>query len=277
MRNLLLLIRQHYAFFMFVILELICFVIIFSNNSYQQTSYFNSSRAIAGKLYQRKEKLVGFFNLKSVNENLMKENALLRQRLGISVPNNPLKDTSYSVSHVGDSVSQTTHYHYIPAKVLNSTIDQKLNYLTLNVGSRHGVKKNFAVISDKGIVGKVANVSQDYCIVLTILSERFTPSAMVPDGTVGKIAWDGKNVEMVDLTGIPQSVKLKPLDTVYTSGYGIFPEKIMIGRAAKAENGYGYKIWLSTKFRNLHFVYVIKDETNIARTRIEDSLQAALK
>jgi rod shape-determining protein MreC len=166
------------------------------------------------------------------------------------------------------------NFKYIPAKVLNNSIDQKVNYITLNVGSKHGIKKNMSVINDKGIVGKISHVSENYSVAISVLSEHFNVSAMLSDGTVGKVAWDGKDPEFVMLNGIPQSVKVKPLDSVFTSGYSIFPEKILIGRAAKSNNGTSYKIWLSTKFTKLHYVYVIEETTtNIERIQLEETVQ----
>lgn len=199
---------------------------------------------------------------------------MLKQQLGITVRQNPLKDTSFVYSSATDTNRQSIHYRYVPARVLNNTIDQKLNYLTLNRGRADGIEKNMAVISEKGIVGKIANVSEHFSIAVSVLSERFNISAMTPDGTVGKAMWDGKNIELISLTGIPQSVKLKPLDTIVTSGYSsIFPENIMIGRIAKVESPTSYKIWLSTKFSNLHFVYIVKDVGNAEQATLEESYQ----
>ncbi len=277
MRNLILLIQQYYSFFIFLFLEIICLSIVFSNYSYQQTSYINSARNISGNLYTQKNKLSTFFSLQSVNDSLQKENARLMHALGLRLPSNPLKDTSYSTKRTIDSVTSTIQYRYIPARVLNNSIDQKTNYITLNVGSLQGVKKNMGVISGNGIVGKVSHVSPNYCTVLSLLSEHFVVSALVADGTVGKITWDGLDPSLVLLTGIPQSVKLKKLDSVFTSGYSaFFPEHILIGRAAQVMNGTSYKIWLSTNFRNLHYVYVIEDNTNVERSILEDSTKITL-
>ena len=226
---------------------------------------------MAGGFYKQKQKLVSYLSLKTVNDSLLKENARLRNEVGVTIAGNPLKDTNYIKNIQSDTVTQTIHYNYIPAKVLNNSIDQKVNYITLNVGARHGIRKKMVVISANGIVGKISHVSENYSIVLSMLSERFIISAMVADGTVGKLGWDGKEPEYATLSGIPQSVKLKAKDTVYTSGYGNFPEKIMIGRVAQVMGGTSYKIYLSTNFRKLHFVYVIAEEINIERKQLEDS------
>lgn len=273
MRNLILLIKQFHSFFIFLLLELVCLIIVFKNNNYQQSSYINSSRNVSGTFYSQKSKLTGFINLTEVNDSLMKENAALRKELGITMDVNPLKDSTFSKQIHVDSSLQTAHYSYIPAKVLNNTIDQTINYITLNVGSKQGIKKNMAVISANGIVGRISHVSENYSVALSFLSDRFNVSSMVSDGTVGKLSWDGKDPDYGILSGIPQSVKLKPRDSVFTSGFGNFPEKILVGKAAQVLNGTSYKIFLSTNFRKLHFVYVIAEEIDLERKKIEDSTQ----
>ena len=273
MRNLILLIKQFHSFFIFLLLELVCLIIVFKNNNYQQSSYINSSRSVSGTFYSQKAKLTGFINLTEVNDSLMKENAALRKELGITMDVNPLKDSTFSKQIHVDSSLQTAHYTYIPAKVLNNTIDQTINYITLNAGSKQGIKKNMAVISANGIVGRISHVSENYSVALSFLSDRFNVSSMVSDGTVGKLSWDGKDPDYGILSGIPQSVKLKPRDSVFTSGFGNFPEKILVGKAAQVLNGTSYKIYLSTNFRKLHFVYVIAEEIDLERKKIEDSTQ----
>jgi len=271
-RNLLLLIKQFHNFFIFLLLELFCLIIVFRNNDFQQSSYLNSARQLSGRFYKQKERLIGFLNLREINDSLMHENALLRSQLGTRIEANPLHDTSYTRTLQSDSVLQTIHYHYIPARVLSNTIDQKINYITLNKGSSQGIKKNMAVISPDGIVGKVSHVSENYSVVLSFLSDKFNVSAMVGDGTIGKLYWDGEDASYAVLSGIPQSVKLKPRDSVFTSGYGNFPEKLLVGKTAAVLNGTSYKVYLSTNFRKLHFVYVISDEVNMERKKLEESI-----
>jgi rod shape-determining protein MreC len=276
-RNLIYLIKNYYSFFVFLILELICLLIVFKNNSYQQSSYINSARSISSKFYTKKESIVSFLTLNAVNDSLVKENARLKQALGISVSTNPLNDTSYSLTRTLDSNSkQTVHYKYIAAKVINNSTDQKINYITLNVGSRQGIKPKMAVITDNGVVGKISHVSENYSVAVSILSDRFNVNCVVPDGSIGNVKWDNKDPNIVLLKGIPLSANLKLKDSVMTSGYSIFPEKIMIGRVAKFVNG-DYQVWLSTNFNKLHYVYVVEDITNIERTILEDTVQADIQ
>jgi rod shape-determining protein MreC len=255
------------------VLELFCLIIVFRNNSIQQASYINSSRGLTGSFYAQKEKMTGFLRLREMNDSLLRENARLKNQLGLPVMLNPLLDSSFTKISNSDSVTRTVHYNYIPAKVLNNTVDQKINYITLNIGRKHGVKERMAVISSNGIVGRISHVSENYSVALSFLSDKLNVSAMVSDGTVGKLSWDGKDASYGLLSGISQSVKLKPRDSVFTSGFGDFPEKILVGRVAQVMNGTTYKLYLSTNFRRLHFVYVIAEEVDIERKQLEDSTQ----
>jgi rod shape-determining protein MreC len=276
-RNLIYFIKNYYSFFVFLTLELICLLIVFKNNSYQQSSYINSARGISSNFYTKKESIVSFLTLNAVNDSLVKENARLKQALGMPVTANPFKDTSYTVTRTLDSnAKQTVHYKYIAAKVINNSTDQKINYITLNVGSRQGIKPKMAVISDKGVVGKISHVSENYSVAVSILSDRFNVNCVVPDGSIGNIKWDNKDPNIVILKGIPLSANLKLKDSIMTSGYSIFPEKIMIGKVAKFVNG-DYQVWLSTNFNNLHYVYVVQDFTNIERNTLEDTVQAEIQ
>jgi rod shape-determining protein MreC len=276
-RNLVSLLTHFRAFILFIFFEIICFSIILSNNSYQQSSYYNSSRAIAGKLLSRKAKWVSYIHLHEINDSLVRENAVLKQKLGISIPANPLLDTSYKKVVVEDSVRQTTNYQYLPAKVINNSIDKKTNYITLDIGSNQGVKNGMAVISASGVVGKITHVSPIYSVAISVLSEKMKISARTPDGSEGPVKWDGKDPDLVTLTGIDQSSKIKPLDTIYTSGFSAFPEKVMIGRAVKVLGNTSYLIWLSTNFRKLQYVYVVKNETLIERTIFEQAVEDSIK
>ena len=277
MRNLIYFIKNYYSFFVFLVLELICLLIVFKNNSYQQSSYINSARGISSNFYTKKESIVSFLTLNAVNDSLVKENARLKQALGIPVTANPFEDTSYTVTRTLDSnAKQTVHYKYIAAKVINNSTDQKINYITLNVGSRQGIKPKMAVITDKGVVGKISHVSENYSVAVSILSDRFNVNCVVPDGSIGNIKWDNKDPNIVILKGIPFSANLKLKDSIMTSGYSIFPEKIMIGKVAKFVNG-DYQVWLSTNFNNLHYVYVVQDFANIERNTLEDTVQAEIQ
>ncbi|HMN33635.1 MAG TPA: rod shape-determining protein MreC [Chitinophagaceae bacterium] len=250
-------------------------MIFFRNNHYQQTSIINSSNKIVGSLYSKQNTILNYFFLKKINDSLVDENAKLRSKLGIQTLQNPLQDTSFTREVKIDTANiHTAFLEYKAVKALNNTIDQKINYLTLDIGKNAGIEKNMAVIGANGIVGKISHVSEHYSLATSILSEGFNISAMTSDGTVGKVVWEGKKTNELLLTGIPQSVKLKKGDTIKTSGYSsIFPENIIIGYVIKPNNTTSYKLVSASNFFNLHFVYVIREKTNQELNELESKMK----
>lgn len=231
---------------------------------------------MAGKLYKQKNKVFGFFSLQSVNDSLVRENARLKSQLGISLFKNPLKDSNNTKTSSKDSMKTTTYYRFLPARVLNNTIDMKRNYITLDKGSADGIRVKMAVISDKGVVGRISHVNTHFSVAQSLLSDELSVSAQVPDGTVGIAYWEGKDASVITLRGMPQSVKLKKGDSITTTGYSYFPEGILIGKViAPVKDKYTVKC--ATNFYNLHYVYIVEDKTNIERYLFEEAVKDSLK
>ena len=135
-----------------------------------------------------------------------------------------------------------------------------------------------AVISSEGIVGIVKSVSANYASVLSVLNRDFTVSAKIKkNGYFGPLSWNGNSAGNATLTDIPHHVKITRGDTIVTSGFGgIFPEGYMIGIIddfrLKGGNYYEITVRLSTDFRKLNYVQVIR---NYAKTEI-DSIENAV-
>lgn len=254
-------------------MQIICISILIANNHYQQTSFIHSAKNWTGYILKQKNKLTGYFSLRQLNDDLLEENRQLKTQLGFSCNKNPLKDTQYNATINIDSITKKVFYQYEAANVINATVHQKINYITIDKGSMAGIQKNMGVISNKGIVGKIIKVSEHYAVAACIISDKFSVSAKTMAGNVGKISWDNKNIEQVKLSGIPQSAKLKKGDTILTSGYSyFFPENIHVGYVVSTVGANAYTLKLATDFTNLHYVYIIKRNSNTEQKAIEDSL-----
>ena len=279
MRNLLLIIQRYQKFLFYFALQLTCFVVFVRNNNYQFQSYLHTARGVSGSVYKKKKKITSYLNLQEKNKQLQRENALLKSRLGIQIRKNPLKDSIFSIATMRDSNTIRIRYTYMPASVLNNSVDKKNNFITLDKGSKDGIKKNMNVVGPKGIVGKIIQVSPNYSLAASVLSNEFGVSAVTPYGTLSKVAWENlRSPYHAVLTGIPESEKLKKGDSILTSGFSQFPPNILIGRVVSklsgATSGGGrYKIQLATEFKKLDFVYVIKDDIDAERKALEDTVE----
>jgi rod shape-determining protein MreC len=259
MRSLLRYLLKHYAFLLFLLLEVFSFVLIFNFNSYQNAQYLNSSNKITATIYNSFNSVGRYFSLASVNRKLAKENAMLKSLIS-DLPY--IRITPYTVvskAEITDSV-----YRFISARVINNSVDKQNNYITLNKGRKDGIKPGQGIVNSEGIVGMITQVSESFSLGFSVLNKRWGASAKLKkSGTFGPLSWDGKDSRYANLNGIPFHVELAVGDTVVTSSYSsVFPEGIMIGTVHSlekppGESYYLISVELATNFRALSFVDVI--------------------
>ncbi len=84
MRNLIIFFRRYFNFFLFLLLEVICIVLVFRNNDLQKSAYLNSANSLSARLYERYNNVEYYFHLKATNDSLVKENARLHNMLRTS-------------------------------------------------------------------------------------------------------------------------------------------------------------------------------------------------
>jgi len=213
---------------------------------------------MSGGLFKRYSAGAEYLMLREINDDLARENAYLRSRL----PESFRASRDY-FNLVYDSLSQQ-EYLYRTARVINNSTDRRFNYITLNKGRAHGIEPEMGVISDKGAVGIVKNVSENYSTVISIINTRLKISAKLKDsGFFGSLEWAGDSYQHVYLHDIPRHANVSVGDLVVTSGYSsIFPDGIYLGYVEnvdleKGASFYSIKVKLSVDFKKLAFVEVI--------------------
>jgi rod shape-determining protein MreC len=122
----------------------------------------------------------------------------------------------------------------------------------------------------------VEHVSPHFASVISILSSKQKVSAKLKDGTNGYIVWDEKQPDVLMMTDVPQQVKVKKGDSIYTNVFSIFSPDILIGTVVKTEavkKNTMQLIYLqsSTNFHNLQYVYVIENKMVTEKKQLEDS------
>ena len=271
MRNLGIFFIRYYSFFLFLFLEVIAFSMLFNSNNYQSASFFNSSNKISGKIFSISSNVESFINLSIVNDSLSIENARLKNQVLSERYSNKINTGVYT-----DTSMSFQQYTYIQAKVINNTILKRNNYLTLNRGRIHGIRKNMGVICGDGIVGIVKDVSDHYCSVISFLHKDTRISAQLNSSKdFGSLVWDGLNPKIASLRDIPTHVKVKIGDSITTTGFSsIFPENVMVGKVnsvsqKNGDNFFEVSINLSTNFSTLRYVYVVSDILADEKVKIE--------
>jgi rod shape-determining protein MreC len=251
-------------------MQVLCFYLMARGKNYQGSRLINSSNIASAKLYQAAANTEEYFSLKVENNRLAAENAVLRSML----KNNYIKQAQ-TVLKTNDTVYQQ-QYTYVQAKAVNASVNNRSNYITLNVGSSLGITRDMAVFNSDGIVGIVKDVSSNFASVMSVLHKDTKINCQLKrDGSFGPLVWDGSNYRYCHLTDIPTHSKIKEGDTVITSKLsGIFPEGIMVGviesfERKQNEPFFTARVKLSADLKKLNHVYVIKDKYKSEKDSLE--------
>ena len=102
------------------------------------------------KIHLLKTEIKNYFYLKEINEILIDENSKIK------------------------SINKTKQNHkikyndilYIPGKVIYNSTNHRKNYILINKGSMHGVKKGMGVVSNKSVVGIVVETNTHYSKIM---------------------------------------------------------------------------------------------------------------
>ncbi|MDO8993390.1 MAG: rod shape-determining protein MreC, partial [Daejeonella sp.] len=250
-------ISKYNAFFLLVIFFTISLILLINNNSYQRASVWNSSNQLVGTAYERVNEFSSYLVLGKTNDSLAAENARLRNLLKSSYYDDSVKQIT-----VKDSVLKQ-QYTYTVARVINNSVHQKNNYLTINRGSKHGIKKGMGVIASSGVVGIVLNVSENFSTVRSLLHTETKISASV-DGNIGSLVWGEGNYDsrFALLKDIQSHLTIKKGTRVITSEFSLFPPGTNIGYVTDSDTRDGnsalnIQVKLDIDFAKLQYVYVI--------------------
>ncbi len=263
MQQLLLLLKKYQVFFVFIVLEIFSFWLIINYNKFQNAAFLNTSNVFVGSILSVSSNVSGYFSLKEENAFLAEENALLKQQIV------DFKQLS-TLSGSSDEVLTGTikEFDFIPTKIINNSIFNDDNYITINKGKNHGIYSGMGIVTGNGIVGKVTAVSNNYSTVQSFLHSSYQVSAQIKSNKIlGAAIWKGEDIETGHLLYVPRHENVVVNDTVVTSGYNaIFPEGIPIGiieeiTIPENESFYDIKIKLLTEFNKLYFVYAVKNNT----------------
>lgn len=154
-------------------------------------------------------------------------------------------------------------YSFIPASVIGVGQEQSIKSLILNVGRKDKVQKNQAVVTERGLVGKILESEEEFSITQVLMDRNSLVSARLQKSReVGLIGWSGNL--WLDLYYIPKDVELEKGEVVITSGLSqIYPKGLKIGVVVEIlENEYELfkqiKVKPAVKFNQLEEVLVLQ-------------------
>lgn len=227
MQNIIRLLQKFRIVLLFLFLQAICFIfIVGGSNDFHRASFASSSNRFSGFVYSITSNISGYFHLEKENSQLIEENnrlkeLLVKNQIKVGVSYIKVNDTFYH-----------QQYDFISAKVINNSINNRLNFITINVGSEHKIAPNMAVVGTKGVVGKTVAVSSHFATVKPIINQDFQMTARHKNSLkFGRLIWDDDDYTSATVVDVPSSVTIHEGDIFETRGDdGLFPEGIAIGK-----------------------------------------------
>lgn len=258
-------------FLFYIVLSLLAFLFTFRQKVYHKSVMDKTSTQLSGYIDKRISNATQFFQLKDNNRELQTENAQLRTEIEKLKGQFSARDTVRGpISNL--AFHQT--YRFLPVEIINNSVRNSHNYLTLNKGSKDGIKKGMAVISHNGVIGYVSNVSDNYARVMSTLNKNTRTTAQIKNNQYfGTIHWDGKDPRYVHLMEIPKYIEVNKGDTIETDGKSsTAPGGIMIGTVVNSKidevsGELDVLVKLKEDFSRLRYAQVV---INLEKKQIEE-------
>ena len=207
-----------------------------------------------------------FFYLKQENEALKEQVAeLLQYKQYIT----EFQIENQELRNLLGFRERSFQYDLEAAEVIARDPSNWFNVISIDKGERHGIQKDMAVVTDKGLAGYVISTTHSTSKVMLITDERSSVSAMIQrtrDNGVVKGSIDPAPSGYLKMVFLPHDANLVKGDIVISSGLGgLIPKGIVIGEVEEA-NKESYELMQhaiikpSVDFLKLERVFVIKGE-----------------
>lgn len=212
-----------------------------------------------------------FMSLKDVYE----ENEILKQNLErydlIYTQNQELKRQIEELKEEYGIDNVLSEYEYVKATVINRNVNYWFDTITLNKGSKSGIKRDMAVITSKGLIGKITKTTKNTSEVKLITSSNSNNkiSVIIDDEKhntklYGILTDYNQNDNVLAIEGISENYNINKGSKIYTSGLNdIFPSGILIGEVKnEVKDNYGLSKIVYAKptnnLSNLNYVSVLR-------------------
>lgn len=236
---------------------------------YHESVFYNGASYWIGKYREAETSVTQYIHLSQVNDSLLAENA----RLQSSLLSARRFDTAQVIS-INDSVG-LQQYKYIGANLIRVSLNAKQNKFTINRGSLTGVRKDDAVITQHGIVGKVAAVSEHFATIVPVININYKfPARLKRSNHLASMTWDGEDYRYGILVDLPGYETVKKGDTIVADYYSSYPSGYPIGVVVSyaqggQEGNFTVKVKLFEDLSKTRYVYVIRDMLKDEQGKVE--------
>ncbi|MCH6266701.1 MULTISPECIES: rod shape-determining protein MreC [Neobacillus] len=188
--------------------------------------------------------VAGFFENLQDLQDTYDENKELKSRVekiaSLEAEVQELKKDNKELRDVLDEKKTLRDLEPMPATVIGRNPDRWHEMIIINKGKLDGIKKNMAVVTATGLIGKVKNVTQFSSTVqlLSAMDPKNRISAVIQGETevYGFVQGFDDKQKMLLVKAIPSGAKVEKGQTVITSGMGgVFPKGLMIGKVEEVK------------------------------------------
>jgi rod shape-determining protein MreC len=225
-----------------------------ATSAFENYIYLWNTRKEHQKMIEENRKLLG--KIASLRE-MQQENTRLRKLL------------DFNSNHQLQSVI---------ARVIAKDVSSEFRAIRINRGETSGVRKNMAVITDEGVVGRVLRTTRTTADVVTMLDLLSAVDSIVERSRARGVV-EGMTDEVCQLKFIIRTDDIEPGDLLITSGLGgIYPKGIPVGTVSKANRkAYGIsqevEVRPSVDFSRLEEVMVVTTTGLGPSTQFDDALE----
>ncbi len=238
----------------YLILSFITFSFLYNNSSLHFNEFGKISTYLSATSSKFSSSINSYFNLKQENEKLIDENLQLKKM-----------ESNYRFTQIDEDTLNSVN----SAKVIVNSINKSKNIIVIDKGKLDSINLEMGVISSKGVVGIVKNVTDNYASIISLLNTDLRLNAILKNSsTIGSVTWDGLNARILKLNDIPLSSSLKVGDTVVTGGMSFyFPKGIPIGKIVNYDNSslegyYEIDVEIFNDFSSLSNLYILSRTDN---------------
>lgn len=222
-------IKEYLIFSLVIIISLF---LIFSNDNSQVRFFRAIAVGFIGTIQSGVSAVPNVFEIQKENQFLREKNIELSNKLS------ELKEAKLENIRLTKllGLKNSNISGIIIASIVNKSLIQARNTITLNVGESDSIKINMPVITDDGLVGRIVSTSQNYSIAQILLNRNLNISVKVQRSRVdGILNYDGS--ENVNISNIAKSADVKTGDVILTSEYSnYFPAGIPVGIVTEEGN-----------------------------------------
>lgn len=201
--------------------------------------FIKDTVGVVERVFQKPANYVaGFFENVEDVKRTYEENKKLKAKLDttadLSVVVKNLEDENNKLRELTGKEKSRGDYTEVQASVVSRNPDKWYDLVGIDKGAQQGIKKDMAVVTPKGLVGRVKSVSQFTSSVelLSSMSRTNRVSAIVQGqaNIFGLIEGYDKEKQLLLFTKISSDAKVEKDQLVVTSGLGdIFPKNLVIG------------------------------------------------